>query len=393
MDRPTARTFPIHRPDPYGVPAELAELRGEPPCRLHFADGEEHWVLSRHADVRAVLADPRISADDRLAGFPQLLPGAKPGELSFTRMDDPEHGRLRRMLTSEFSVPRVETMRPTIEGVVDGLLDDLEKDGGPADLVRRFALPVPTLVICGLLGVPYEDHAFFQTRSAAILSSNPPEVAGPAFAEIAVYLDRLLTDREREPKDDLLSRIAARVNAGELTHDEALGMARVLLIAGHETTANALALSVLTLLDHPGQLAELRADPALVRPAVAELLRFLTITQGPMARMATAPLEVGGVTVQAGEGVVLSLLSANRDERAFPEPDRLDLRRDPRFHVAFGFGPHQCLGQNLARVELEVAISRLFARFPGLALARPVEELGLRVDSVIYGVRELPVTW
>lgn len=393
MDQPAERTFPMHRPDPSGTPAELAELRGEPPCRIRFADGKDHWVLSRHADVRAVLADPRISADDRRDGFPQLLPGAKPGELSFTRMDDPEHGRLRRMLTSEFSVPRVEAMRPTIEGVVDGLLDDLEKGGGPADLVRRFALPVPTLVICGLLGVPYGDHDFFQTRSAAILSSNPPEVAGPAFAEIAVYLDRLLTDKMREPKDDLLSRLAARVGHGELDYDEALGMARVLLIAGHETTANVLALSVLTLLSHPDQLAELRADPALARSAVAELLRFLTITQGPMARMALAPLEVGGVSVRAGDGVVMSLLSANRDERAFPEPDRLDLRRDPKFHVAFGFGPHQCLGQNLARIELEVALSRLFARFPGLALDRPVEELDLRADSVIYGVRELPVTW
>ncbi|MEV4096741.1 cytochrome P450 [Streptosporangium saharense] len=393
MDQPADRTFPIHRPDPSGTPAELAELREGPPCRIRFADGRDHWVLSRHADVRAVLADPRISADDRRDGFPQLLPGAKPGELSFTRMDDPEHGRLRRMLTSEFSVPRVEAMRPTIEGVVDGLLDDLEKGGGPADLVRRFALPVPTLVICGLLGVPYGDHDFFQTRSAAILSSNPPEVAGPAFAEIAVYLDRLLTERLREPKDDLLSRLAARVGNGELDYDEALGMARVLLIAGHETTANVLALSVLTLLSHPDQLAELRADPALARSAVGELLRFLTITQGPMARMALAPLEVGGVSVRAGDGVVMSLLSANRDERAFPEPDRLDLRRDPKFHVAFGFGPHQCLGQNLARIELEVALSRLFARFPGLALDRPVEELDLRADSVIYGVRELPVTW
>ncbi|HWU10852.1 MAG TPA: cytochrome P450, partial [Streptomyces sp.] len=256
-----------------------------------------------------------------------------------------------------------------------------------------FALPLPTLVICDLLGVPYEDHEFFQTRGAALFSANPPEMVGAAFGELAGYLDELVARKEREGADDLLGRVAARVDAGELTHEEAVAMARVLLLAGHETTANALALSVLTLLRHPDQLATLCERPELYPSAVEELLRLLTITQGPMPRLATEPIEVGGVRIEAGDGILMSLLAANRDERVHTGPDELDVHRDAGRHLAFGHGVHQCLGQSLARLELEVALPALFRSLPGLRLACAESDLRLRAESPVYGVDALPVTW
>ncbi|WP_344589538.1 cytochrome P450 [Actinomadura vinacea] len=361
---------------------------------MSLPDGTEHWLVSRHADVRAALADPRLSADDTHPAFPRLfpLPPAK-GALSFLRMDDPEHGRLRRMLAAEFTVRRTNLLRPGITASVAALLDDMAAGPPPADLVQRFALPLPSLVICRLLGVPYADHGFFQSRSVATLSlALSDEETAAAFGELAGYLDRLVADKERAPSDDLLGRAAARVCDGELGHDELVSMARLLLIAGHETTANMIGLGTLALLRHPAQLALLRDDPALIPQAVEELLRYLTVVQRGTARVTAAPVRLGGVTIPADQGVIIALHAADRDPGHFPDPDSLALHRSARQHVAFGFGMHQCIGQTLARVEMEIAFARLLDRFPGLALACDPAELRFR-DSVVFGVQSLPVTW
>ncbi|GGV05091.1 cytochrome P450 [Actinomadura cremea] len=393
MER-SAVPFPVHRDDPLHPPAEYAGLLDGPPVRVLLPDGTEHWMVTRHADVRAVLADPRLSADDTLPNFPNVLslPQA-PGALSFLRMDDPEHARLRRTLTAEFTVRRVDRMRPGITETVDALLDAMIEQGPPAELVSEFALPLPSLVICRLLGVPYADHDFFQDRSAESLRLDiTQDEAGAAFGELAAYLDGLVADKEREPTDDMLGRVARRVRSGELGHDEAVAMARLLLLAGHETTANMIGLGTFTLLRHPDELARLRADPALIRPAMEELLRYLTIVHRGTQRIAREPVEVGGVTIAPGEGVVVALSAADRDPGAFADPDVFDPARPPGHHVAFGFGAHQCIGQTLARVEMEIAFTRMLDRLPGLAPACAPEELRFR-DSVVYGVHALPVTW
>ncbi|MFI6518729.1 cytochrome P450 [Spirillospora sp. NPDC050679] len=392
---PAVPPLPTKRPRPLDPPDEYAAFRKGPPTRVGLPDGSVHWLVSRHADVRAVLADPRFSADDTHPSFPRMFPlPPVPGMLSFLRFDDPQHGRLRRMLTGEFTMRRTNALRPAIGRIVDDLLEAMARQGPPTDLVKAFALPLPSLVICELLGVPYADHDFFQEHSAAALSLEAgPERSAAAMEEIGRYLDGLVADKERAPTDDLLGRAAARVAAGELDHDELVSMARLLLIAGHETTANMIGLGTLVLLRRPDQLAALRAEPALIRSAVEELLRHLTIVQLGTARVAREPVEVGGVTVPAGEGVVVALPAANRDPEHFPEPDRFDIRRDAGQHVAFGFGMHQCIGQMLARVEMEIAFTRLFERFPGLALAADEAGLRFRDGMIIYGMHELPVRW
>ncbi|MEV8636704.1 cytochrome P450 [Streptosporangium sp. NPDC051023] len=398
MSQSTMREFPSARPDPFTPPKELAEFREGPPSRIRFPDGNEYWLLSRYADVRAVLADARFSADDTKPGFPQMLVAAEPGQLSFTRMDNPEHNRLRTMVISEFSVRRVATMRKWIQRIVDELLDGMErareKDQGPVDLVRMFAVPLPTRIICELLGVPYSDHEFLRSRSATVICSTDPEVAVAANVELFEYVERLAVDKKRAPsEDDLLGRLAIRANQGELTHKELVAMGRALLVAGHETTVHSLSLGVLALLSHPDQLRALRADPNMLAPTVEELLRYLTITQGPMARMALEPVEVGGVMIGAGEGVIISLLSANRDPECVAAPDRLDVGRYQGHHFAFGFGAHQCIGAPLAKAEMEIGIDRLFSRFPDLRLACDLKDLNFRDEAPVYGIHELPVTW
>ncbi|RAY11359.1 cytochrome P450 [Actinomadura craniellae] len=386
---PTRRT-------PFHPPAEYAALRQGPPVRVTLAGGASHWLVSRYEDVREVLAGPSFSADDQHPNYARLLPlPTPPGMLSFLRMDDPEHNRQRRMLTSEFTVRRVNAMRPGIQQITDRLLDELAEHGPPADLIERFALPLPSLVICQLLGVPYEDHDFFQVNSHdAISTAVTPERAGEAMGALAEYMDRLTAEKERNPGDDLLSRVAAaQVATGRLDHDELVSMARLLLLAGHETTANMLGLGTLLLLRHPDQLAALRADPSLVRPAVEELLRHTSIVHEGLSRVATEEVVLGGVTIPAGDAVIINIPSANRDERRFADPDTFDIGRGDRHHIAFGFGAHQCIGQTLARVEMEIAFTAMLERFPGLALACDVEEIPFRYESVVYGVGALPVTW
>jgi cytochrome P450 len=299
-------------------------------------------------------------------------------------------------VTAPFAVKRVEAMRPAVQRIVDDLIDEMLAGPAPVDLVEAFALPVPSLVICELLGVPYADHDFFQESTRTMVHRDAtPEQRMAAAGQVYGYLDRLIGELLAKPGDDLLSSLAERVNAGELPRHEATSMALLLLIAGHETTANMIALGTLALLRHPDQLALLREtdDPKVVAGAVEELLRYLHITHLGRRRAVREDIEIAGQVLRAGEGLIMVNEIANRDPEVFSEPDRLDITRDARRHVAFGFGVHQCLGQPLARMELQVVYGTLYRRIPTLRLAAGMEEIPFKNDAFVYGVHELPVAW
>jgi cytochrome P450 len=393
--------FPMSRDGkcPFDPPPVGQAVQKEAPLnRVTLWDGSRPWFVTRYAEQRALLSDPRISADIRNPGYPS--PAARRegsgSPLSFILMDDPEHARLRRMVTAPFMVKRIEAMRPGVQKIVDDLLDEMLAGPKPADLVEAFALPMPSLVICQLLGVPYSDHDFFQKNSKVIIKRGvSPEEQAAAMGALIAYLHQLLTLKLEQPGEDIFTDLARRVDAGDLTAADAAQMGVLLLIAGHETTANMLALGTLALLEHPAQLAHLRDsdDPSLISSAVEELLRYLTITHDGRKRIATEDIEIAGQTIKAGEGVIMATDLGNRDPEVFENPDTLDLERDARHHVAFGFGVHQCLGQPLARMELQVAYSTLFRRVPTLALATMLDQVPFKDDASVYGVYELPVTW
>jgi cytochrome P450 len=375
--------------------------REDPAGKVRIWDGSTPWFITRHADQRALLNDPRISIDEKRAGYPHMTRGRAAGAPFhpdlITNTDPPEHTRLRRTVNAPFMVKRVEALRPRIQGTIDGLIDDMLAGPRPADLVQAIGLPVPTLVITRILGVPYADHQFFQTNSSRTIShESTPEEAGEAGRALAGYLSDLLVKKIAEPGDDVLSEMGARVTAGEMTHQEAVLMGSAILIAGHETSASMISLGTLALLRNPDQMALLRErsdDAKFVAGAVEELLRYLTIVHTGIRRIADEDIELHGRTIKAGDGIIFDLSGANWDEEEFPGAGRLDLTRPARQHHAFGYGVHQCLGQTLARVELQVVYGTLYRRVPSLALAVPFEEVPFAMDGVAYGLKSLPVTW
>jgi cytochrome P450 len=392
--------YSVRRPAgcPFDPAPALRATEDGPLRRVRLPDGSTPWLVTGHAEQRALLADRRVSANPASLSYPSVVKVAKGSSgLSFILMDDPEHNRLRRMVIPPFTVKRVEAMRPRVREIVDQTLDAMLAGQKPADLVEAFALPVPSLVICELLGVPYADHDFFQANSRTIIHrAATPEQRQAAMLELSGYLDTLIGTRLAEPGEDLLSGLTGRIRSGELTRHEATQIGVLMLIAGHETTANMIALGTLALLENPDQLALLRErsdDPAMVASAVEELLRYLTITHGGRRRAALEDIEIAGRTIRAGEGMIMANETGNRDPAVFADPDRVDLRRDARGHLTFGFGVHQCLGQPLARLELQVAYAALFRRVPTLALAAGLAEIPFKHDGFVYGVYELPVTW
>jgi cytochrome P450 len=360
--------------------------------------GPPAYLITRYEDVREVLADRRFSSDMTKPGFPRHGAGVaavRQKHRTFINMDDPEHNVHRRMLTRDFMVKRVEQLRPRIQEHVDALLDEFVRRPQPADLVTGLALPVTSGMISELIGVPYEDHDFFQSRTGLLVSSDADvEESLHAYEEMRDFFRELIERKRRSPASDVISHLIALEDEGRLTPDETLDMLRLMLSAGHETTANMVALGTLALLEHPDQLAWLMADPpARVAGAVEELLRYLTISHFGRRRVATEDVVVAGQLVRAGEGVIAANDSANRDADAFPEPDVLDLSRDARHHLAFGYGTHQCLGQPLARVELQVVYPTLFRRLPDLRTAEPLDSLRFKESMVFYGLFSLPVRW
>lgn len=411
----TDLTYPQARGCPFDPPAVYGETRDRTGIeRVRLPNGTYAWLVTRHEDVRAMLTDPRFSADRRNPAFP--LTNATRARFddrmaSMITMDGEEHSAARREVISEFTVRRMRALEPRIQQIVDGLIDQLLAGPRPVDLVPALCLPVPSRVICELLGVPYSDHDFFESRTARMVrlslrSTDEDEIRAvaedqrQAAEEVMTYLSDLISAKlvsaERgAPTDDLLGRrISAELaEKGEINRERMTGLAFLLLVAGHETTANMISLGTTGLLSNPDQLAAWRAREGGTEEMVEELLRYFTIVENGATRVAVEDVELGGVRIRAGEGVLGLTNVANRDPSVFTDPDELRLDRANRNHMSFGFGPHQCLGQNLARMELRIVFDTLFTRLPDLRLAVPFDELTFKDEALIYGMVSLPVTW
>ncbi|MEU9761056.1 cytochrome P450 [Streptomyces sp. NPDC047985] len=389
---PQNRTCPYHPPTAY-----RGAHRGDRPISpVRLFDGRVIWMVTGHAEARSLLVDPRLSSDRENPSFPifaERVARSSLRRVELIGVDDPEHNVQRRMLIPSFTVKRTEALRPQIRQIVDRLLDQMVEQGPPTDLISAFALPVPSMVICSLLGVPYSDHEFFEGQSRKLLrgpTANDVEAAREALDD---YFRVLIEQKRAAPGEGLLDElIAKQLESGAVDHEQLVRLSEILLVAGHETTANMISLGTFTLLQHPDQLARMRESDDLMTSAVEELLRFLSIADG-IARVAVADIEVGGTTIRAGDGIILSTSVINRDENVYPAPDELDIGRNARNHLAFGFGVHQCLGQNLARAEMEIALRALYRRLPGLRLAVPADEVPFKPGDTIQGLLELPVTW
>ncbi|GAA2253795.1 MULTISPECIES: cytochrome P450 [Kitasatospora] len=395
----TTLAFPVPRTCPYQLPAEYAGLReSSPVAKVTLPTGRSAWILTRYEDVRKALADPRLSSDRGHPDFPMLVELAKSDRdstLSLAGMDAPEHTAARRAVVGEFTFRRMEALRPRIQDIVDACIDEMLAGPKPADLVKALSFPVPSLVICELLGVSDTDRDFFEDRTSRMLSMTlPPLTRQQAFFDLQTYLDELVTSKEESPEDDLLSRqVAKGRQAGTYDHDALVDLAFLLLTAGHDTTGNMISLGTLALLERPELRARITDDPGSTPDVVEELLRYFTITDIITARVAKDDVEIGGQIIRVGEGVFALGGSANRDPAVFENPDELDVDRGARQHLAFGHGPHQCLGQSLARMELEIVYETLLRRVPGLRLAESVDDLPLKNDAAIFGLHGLPVIW
>lgn len=389
--------FPMPRSHPLDPPPQYRDLGAKQRVfQVQMPRGKLAWVVTHFEDVRAVLSDRRFSSDPRTPGFPTYITGEVPPPPGFfLQQDPPDHSRLRRSVTREFVTNRMEALRPGMERLLGELIDDMIAGGSSGDLVAQLAYPMASTVICDLLGVLYEDNVTFVSLTDTVLDrSSPPETAEKAAMELMVYFDRLVTAKELEATDDMFGRLVTRAGGGTTTHAELVGLAALLLLSGYDTMAQMIGLGALTLLEHPKQLAELRRKPSLYPQAVEELLRYLSINHSGLPRAATADVTIGGEEIRAGDGVLVMLNAANRQEVVFEHPNTFDIHRPAtRKHVAFGHGFHKCIGLALARVELCTVFAGLFARLPTLRLDRPLEELRFRDDMVLYGVRELPVQW
>ncbi|MEQ7127321.1 cytochrome P450 [Actinopolymorpha sp. B11F2] len=402
MSQTPATPLPYRRggASPFDPAPEIDQLRAEQPVsRIQLPSDVSVWFVTRYADARQVLGDARFSnaaTPPWLLRLPMVKGSAEaaptePG--SFIGFDPPAHTKFRRILAGAFTARRMSELRPRVTDIVTEHLDGIAGSAPPVDLVSAFAFPVPALVICELLGVPYADRDEFRDRSNLILDlSQPREQLLLAFKDMAMYLAGRVAAERRAPGDALLGRLV-REHGEDLSDAELAGIGRLLLFAGHETTANMLALGTLLLLQHPEQAASLRDDPDAAAPAVEELLRYLTIAQTAVIRTATEDLMIGDQQVEAGDYVMVSLPSANRDDALYSDPHTFDLARTPQPHVAFGHGIHHCLGAPLARMEMQIAFPALLRRFPTLRLAVNFDELKFRTMTTVYGIPELPVTW
>jgi cytochrome P450 len=396
---PDAPLFPFSREHHFDPPALYTEIRQQQPIfPVKLWDGRRAWILTRHDHVRAVVTDARFSGAFAHPEFPAVTAARvaiDKAERAFVGMDNPAHGHYRRMFTAEFSVKRMRALAPRIEVIANQLLDAMIAGGSPADLVADFAQKFPALVMCELFGSPYEDHHFIMRCAAGRHSlSQTPATALTSAQELLEYCRQLIERKCAAPGDDMLTRlIDAEVRPDNLSVEEFAHITAMLLRAGHDTTANMISLGTLVLLQHPAELAALRADLSLINGAVEELLRYLSPVQFVPRRVALEDVEIDGVLIRKGEGVFALTPAANRDPTVFSDPGRFDVRRDASGHLAFGFGIHQCLGQILARIELQVVFPLLLQRLPELRVADPEVEVNFKKDSQIVGIYSLPVAW
>lgn len=399
-------------PDRPADPAdELRDLSARAPIpRVPLTSGTMVWLVTRYADAKQVLADPRFSSNLTTPGTALPNPGERtlaeelqdrqPG--TFLEYDPPDHTRLRALIAGEFSAGAMRRLRPRIEAIVDQCLDETEAAaspatgpaGAPVDLVETFALPMPSRVICEMLGVPLDDGFDFAGHTLVmtdLMASAEQSLA--ARDAMRGYMRELVARHRKDPGDNILGRLI-RDHGDEVSDEELVGIGNLLLIAGHETTAMMLGIGTLVLLQHPAQLALLRDDPSVVPSAVEELLRYTSIANHGAIRTAVEDVEVGGQLIRKGDAVAVSIPLVNRDETRYPEPYRFDITREARSsQLAFGHGIHHCVAAPMARLELQIAYPALLRRFPTLRLAVPVEEIPVRRSNATHGVFALPVTW
>ncbi|MDQ1034671.1 pentalenic acid synthase [Streptomyces sp. V3I8] len=396
---PGLHEYPMRRSCPYHPPTEYAELAGQGPlAEVRLFDGSTAWLVTRHREARAMFADAAMfSSDHDNPAFP-ILAERERNFPEFTQelfgLDGERHRARRRMLLPRFTAKQVERLRPMIQRMADELIGELLGLEPPVDLIAVLGRPLPSRVICRMLGISYEEHELFEVHAQGIMQAPDLEQAVAAGRELLDYLVQVVDAKRKNLGDDLLSTLVTeRLNTGELTSTEVSKLMVALLIGGQETTTSMIGLGTLTLLQHPDQLAEIRENPELLPGAVEELMRFLSIADLTTLRVATADVEVAGRTVKEGDGVILSTAAANRDAAVFDDADTFDIHRDTQGHLGFGHGPHRCLGENLARAELEILFGTLFERIPTLRLAVPMDEVSMKVGMTLEGLHDLPVTW
>ncbi|MEV6447941.1 cytochrome P450 [Amycolatopsis sp. NPDC051716] len=400
MDSRTEQQAPVldaaFMADPFDLYDRLRDAA--PVCEVRLPGGARAWLVTRYADVRAALTDPRLSMDSRNAGHKRWggLPLPRELRANLFNMDAPDHTRVRGLIAHAFGRRRMEDLQTAIEGEADRLLDAMAARGR-ADLIAEFAVPLPFMVICDLLGVTGGDRAGFRHWADEMFAGEAyaqPERVRDAVGSIVGFLQELIADKRARPGDDLLSDLVrARDGDGRLSEPELTALAFLVLLAGYENSTNMIGNGVLALLRHPGQLAKLRARPDLITTAVDELLRYDSPANVALRRFPLVPVEIGGVPIPAGEQVLLSFASANRDPARFPGAADLDVERADNPHVALGHGPHYCVGAPLARLEGRIAIGKLLDRFPRLALAVPAASLNWRPSVRNHGLAELPVVF
>lgn len=385
---------------PLDPPPTHRSLRGLDKAEIW--DGSTPWVVTDNELYRELISDPRVSNDIRRDGYPPMT--AVFGELrrrggfnSFDRRDGAEHEPIRKILMGDFSHKRIESLRPAIQASLDELFDTFEAGPEPGDLISTVAYPLTSSVICKLLGVPYEDYTEFGDKVSGMINVTSVDRSLAAYEEMSSYIGSLIDRSVDDPVDGLIGRLVTnQMSTGAMTRDQIISSTILILLGGYETSANSMVLGTLALLQHRQQWEELVAhadDRDLVNSTVEELLRYVSVEDQGRRRVATEDIQVGGQVIRAGDGLVFLDDMANRDPRAFPgDPDSVDIRRETRRHVGFAFGPHFCLGNRLARCELQQYYQTVARRFPNLQLAMDVSEFEF-TKGQIYGLRKLPVTW
>ncbi|WP_052848984.1 cytochrome P450 [Streptomyces avicenniae] len=389
-------SFPFPETGGIAVHPRYAALYDQPLVRVRMPYGDDAWLATRHADVRQVLADPRFGiVASRGQDQPRARPGARVGDGLFS-MDPPDHTRVRSAAARHFTARRIAQLRDRVAEMAGGLVDAMAASGAPADFMAAYTIPLPTMVICDLLGMPPEDHERVWAWGNSIMSNTATaEQVAADFGAFMAYMRDGVEQRRRAPGDDLLTTLVQACDEEErITEREMLGLTADLLGAGFITTTSELTNFLYALLTHPDQLALLRERPGLVPGAVEELMRYVpALSATSLPRYANEDVEVGGVTVAAGDPVLVAISAANHDPYAYEDPSRLDIRREGAPHLTFGHGPHYCMGSHLARLEMQVTLELLVPRFPGLRLAVPDEELRWQRGRLITCPEELPIAW